>query len=352
MKQEMRDTMMPQSGIEQLRSVFRRAGHHKVLRQQVDLQHVQEPRQSGLVIEREVRLGAAQREADCAFLAWPARLVGMQADLLTPAPEIEPAFPPRVMVLVRVEVIETGSLAYPAVLEQEVLFRPGGMRAAGHGIEMDADFEVVLLQLAVEVTRVAAGIEQQPGGLNLAPPHHLQQDGGFRRVVPIGIVRNEPHPIERPRPIIKHGQQQPLLLGEVEEAAQDKFPQLVAYRLEEDCAVIRRGWRPVPLPVEHQAIFGFQGAFIDQRGAIRRRLAILQDAHALLNVDNREDQVGPEQQRAALAEAVLQNGTTAGNMVANFGVGQRGGRARHEGITAKHVQGTAQSASHRVVAGT
>ena len=44
MKQEMRHAVMPQSGIEQLRSVFGRAGHHQVLRHQVDLQHVQEPR--------------------------------------------------------------------------------------------------------------------------------------------------------------------------------------------------------------------------------------------------------------------------------------------------------------------
>ena len=42
MKEEMRDAVMPQGGIEQLPAVFGRADHHQVLRQQVDLQHVQE----------------------------------------------------------------------------------------------------------------------------------------------------------------------------------------------------------------------------------------------------------------------------------------------------------------------
>ena len=137
----------------------------------------------------------------------------------------------------------------------------------------------------------------------------------------------------------------------MEDAAQDEFAQFVADGFEEDRAAIRRGRRPVPLPVEHQPVFGFQHAVVDRRRAIGRRLGILQHAHALLDVDNREDQVRPQQQRPALAEAVFQNGAAAGGMVADFGVGQRGGRARHEGVTAEHMQGAAQPAGHRVIAG-
>ena len=163
------------------------------------------------------------------------------------------------------------------------------MRAAGHGIVMQADFKVVLLQLAVEVGRVAARIEQEPGGLDLASPHHLQQRGGFGRFIPIGIMGDEPHAFERARPVIKHGQQQPLLPREMKDAAEDKLAQFVADGFEEDLPAIRRGGHPVPLPIEHQSVFGFQHPFVDYCRAVGRRLGILQHAHALLDMDNRED---------------------------------------------------------------
>ena len=68
-------------------------------------------------------------------------------------------------------------------------------------------------------------------------------------------------------------------------------------------------------------------------------------------MDDREDQVRPQQQGPALAEAVFENGTAAVEMVPDFSVGQGDGRALLEGVTAKHVQGTAQPAGDRVVAG-
>ena len=62
MKQEMRDAVMAQRGIQQLPAVLRRADDDQILREHVDFEHIQESRRIAFV----VRAGntAANRPAE------------------------------------------------------------------------------------------------------------------------------------------------------------------------------------------------------------------------------------------------------------------------------------------------
>ena len=136
MKQEMGDTVMPQHGVDQLPAVFRRADDLQILRQHVDLEHIEMNRgESASSSMGKVGLRTTERKTDGPLLARPACLVRVNANLLAPAEKIETVFPASVVVLVRDDVRQVPPPSSASVLQEEVLlstttFRSPPLRAS------------------------------------------------------------------------------------------------------------------------------------------------------------------------------------------------------------------------------
>jgi hypothetical protein len=160
---------------------------------------------------------------------------------------------------------------------------------------MQRDFEGLVFQFPIEFDRIPAWIQRAPGCFDATTVHHFQQGHRLFGIVAVRIMRKVPHGLEAARPIPEQRKCPALAGSRVKHGSQDDFAQLVADRLEEYGHVVRLHGRSIPLPIEHQAILGLQLAVVQRRRFVRGRFTVLKDGRALLNVDNREDQIRRQQ---------------------------------------------------------
>jgi len=235
------------------------------------------------------------------------------------------------------------------VLQQEILLGPGGLRTARHGVVVQGDFELLVVQRAIEVARVPARIEHAPGRLDGAAMHHVQQRRGQLWIVAIRVVRQVPHCGQPPRPVPQERHDKPLLPRRMQDAAQQDLAQFVRHRLEKRRRVVGRQQLSVALPVEHRAILGLQRAVVGHGRPVRGGRLVLQDRHTLLQVDDREQQVRRQQDGASLTEPMLGDRAAAYSLSPRVQVGKWRGGLDGDGMATEHVQRTVQLRGDRML---